>query len=154
MGSVLYQSVRKVCMHLIPHNDLFVDIHTYQSISLEDLCIWQKTYICQLKVDIRCSEPCLPFLQGCQDEERKGDPPECWVWRPTWRWRVVQEYVHWMTYWIVLAAVTLAEEVADLLLGFWLPLYYEAKLVLLLWLISPVSRSTLALILSEPHVKC
>ena len=59
-----------------------------------------------------------------------------------------------MTYWIVLAAVTLAEEVADLLLGCWLPLYYEAKLVLLLWLISPVSRSTLALILTEPHVKC
>ena len=59
-----------------------------------------------------------------------------------------------MTYWIVLAAVTLAEEVADLLLAFWLPLYYEAKLVLLLWLISPVSRSTLALILTEPHVKC
>ena len=67
---------------------------------------------------------------------------------------MVQEYVHWMTYWIVLAAATLAEEVADLLLGFWLPLYYEAKLVLLLWLISPVSRSTLALILTEPHVKC
>ena len=59
-----------------------------------------------------------------------------------------------MTYWIVLAAVTLAEEVADLLLGCWLPLYYEAKLVLLLWLISPVSRSTMALILTEPHVKC
>lgn len=64
---------------------------------------------------------------------------------------MVREYVHWMTYWIVLAAVTLAEEVADLLLGCWLPLYYEAKLVLLLWLISPVSRSTLALILTEPH---
>ena len=47
---------------------------------------------------------------------------------------MVQEYVYWMTYWIVLAAATLAEEVADLLLGCWLPLYYEAKLVLLLWL--------------------
>ena len=41
---------------------------------------------------------------------------------------MVQEYVHWMTYWIVLAAVTLAEEVADLLLAFWLPLYYEVEL--------------------------
>ena len=51
-----------------------------------------------------------------------------------------QEYVHWMTYWIVLAAITIAEEVTDILLGCWFPLYYEIKLVFLFWLISPISR--------------
>lgn len=51
-----------------------------------------------------------------------------------------QEYVHWMTYWIVLAVLTIAEEVTDILLGCWFPLYFEIKLVFLFWLISPISR--------------
>ena len=51
-----------------------------------------------------------------------------------------QEYVHWMTYWIVLAVVSVGEEVTDIVLAPWFPFYYELKIVFLLWLISPVSR--------------
>lgn len=54
----------------------------------------------------------------------------------------VKEYVHWMTYWIVLALLSLLEEVLDLLLGFWWPLYYETKIVAILWLLSPATRGS------------
>jgi len=45
-----------------------------------------------------------------------------------------------MTYWIVLAVVTVVEEFGDLLLAIWFPFYYEIKTVFLLWLISPITR--------------
>ena len=65
---------------------------------------------------------------GMKDMKVRGCDTDC------------QEYVHWMTYWIVLAVLTIAEEVTDILLGCWFPLYYEIKLVFLFWLISPISR--------------
>ena len=40
-----------------------------------------------------------------------------------------------MTYWIVLALLSLMEEVMDLFLGFWWPLYYETKIVAIIWLL-------------------
>jgi len=59
--------------------------------------------------------------------------------------RNVKEYVFWMTYWIVLAVVTVVEEFADVLLGIWFPFYYEIKTVFLLWLISPITRGSVIL---------
>uniref|UniRef100_A0A7E5A0B0 Receptor expression-enhancing protein n=1 Tax=Panagrellus redivivus TaxID=6233 RepID=A0A7E5A0B0_PANRE len=56
------------------------------------------------------------------------------------RTKNVREYVKWMMYWIVLAIVNCVESVADLLLAFWCPFYYEAKIVFILWLISPWTR--------------
>ena len=53
-----------------------------------------------------------------------------------------QDYVHWMTYWIVFAVFTLTEDISDLLLGFWFPLYYECKIMLIIWLLSPVTRGS------------
>ena len=47
-----------------------------------------------------------------------------------------------MTYWIVFAVFTLCEELTDLLLSFWFPLYYEGKILLLVWLLSPVTRGS------------
>jgi len=52
----------------------------------------------------------------------------------------VKEYVQWMTYWIVLSLMTVAEQITDLFLGFWFPLYYELKILLLIWLLSPTTR--------------
>ena len=52
----------------------------------------------------------------------------------------MQDYVNWMTYWIVFAIVTITEEISDLLLSFWLPFYYEIKIIFLFWLLSPVTR--------------
>ena len=54
--------------------------------------------------------------------------------------RNVKEYVFWMTYWIVLAGVTIVEEFTDTIFGCWFPFYYEIKLIFLLWLISPLTR--------------
>ena len=50
-----------------------------------------------------------------------------------------------MTYWIVFAIVTVTEEISDLLLSFWLPFYYELKIIFLFWLLSPVTRWVLTL---------
>ena len=52
-----------------------------------------------------------------------------------------------MTYWIVFAIVTITEEISDLLLSFWLPFYYEIKILFLFWLLSPATRWTLILLL-------
>merc|ERR1719493_294397 len=56
--------------------------------------------------------------------------------------RNVQEYVHWMTYWIVHAGLTLVETVADVILGFWFPFYYSVKIVFLVWLLSPLTEGS------------
>ncbi len=42
-------------------------------------------------------------------------------------------------YWVVFAAFCVCEAFLDVLLGIWLPFYSEAKLLFLLWLVSPVS---------------
>jgi len=45
-----------------------------------------------------------------------------------------------MIYWIVFAMVTVVEELADLFISFWFPLYYELKILFLIWLLSPATR--------------
>jgi len=52
----------------------------------------------------------------------------------------VKEYFQWMIYWIVFAMVTIIEELADLFISFWFPLYYELKILFLIWLLSPATR--------------
>jgi len=52
----------------------------------------------------------------------------------------VKEYFQWMIYWIVFAMVTITEELADLFISFWFPLYYELKILFLIWLLSPATR--------------
>ena len=42
------------------------------------------------------------------------------------QYSTVQEYVKWMTYWIVYSLVCLVEEVTDVFVS-WLPFYYELK---------------------------
>ena len=50
--------------------------------------------------------------------------------------------MHWMTYWIVLASLTLVESVADVILGFWFPFYYSLKIGILVWLLSPLTEGS------------
>ncbi|XP_018008096.1 mucin-5AC [Hyalella azteca] len=54
----------------------------------------------------------------------------------------VKEYVKWMMYWIVFAFFTCFETITDLFLAFWFPFYYELKIVLVLWLLSPATRGS------------
>jgi len=53
----------------------------------------------------------------------------------------VREYVKWMMYWIIFAFFTTGETFADMFLS-WLPLYYEIKIVFILWLLSPATKGS------------
>ena len=52
----------------------------------------------------------------------------------------VRDYVKWMMYWIVFALFLCAETVSDVLVSWWMPFYYEIKIVFLLWLLSPYTK--------------
>jgi len=56
--------------------------------------------------------------------------------------RNVKDYVQWMTYWIVFSVMTVAEQITDIFLSFWFPFYYELKILLLVWLLSPSTRGS------------
>ena len=53
----------------------------------------------------------------------------------------LREYVKWMMYWIVFALFTTMETFADLFIS-WVPFYYEAKVLFLFWLLSPVTKGS------------
>ncbi|KAG1655411.1 Receptor expression-enhancing protein 4 [Nymphon striatum] len=50
--------------------------------------------------------------------------------------------VKWMMYWIVYALFTCIETFADIFASFWLPFYYELKILFVLWLISPYTEGS------------
>ncbi|ODN04409.1 hypothetical protein Ocin01_02273 [Orchesella cincta] len=52
----------------------------------------------------------------------------------------VKEYVHWMMYWIVFSIFSFFEVFVDIFIGFWLPFYYELKILFILWMLSPTTR--------------
>lgn len=54
----------------------------------------------------------------------------------------VKEYVKWMMYWIIFALFTCVETFADILVSFWLPFYYEMKILFVIWLLSPATRGS------------
>uniref|UniRef100_T1JN40 Receptor expression-enhancing protein n=1 Tax=Strigamia maritima TaxID=126957 RepID=T1JN40_STRMM len=47
-----------------------------------------------------------------------------------------------MMYWIVFALFTCAETFTDVFLSFWFPFYYEIKILLVLWLLSPATKGS------------
>ncbi|KAG9508609.1 Receptor expression-enhancing protein 4 [Fragariocoptes setiger] len=47
-----------------------------------------------------------------------------------------QQYQRWMMYWVTFAAFQAFEVFADIFIAFWLPFYYEIKVLLLIWLVS------------------
>uniref|UniRef100_A0A1B6C0Y1 Receptor expression-enhancing protein n=1 Tax=Clastoptera arizonana TaxID=38151 RepID=A0A1B6C0Y1_9HEMI len=54
----------------------------------------------------------------------------------------VKEYVKWMMYWIVFALFTCIETFTDVFFSFWFPFYYEIKIILVLWLLSPATKGS------------
>ncbi|KAF4531459.1 hypothetical protein B566_EDAN004230 [Ephemera danica] len=50
--------------------------------------------------------------------------------------------VQWMMYWIVFALFTCIETFSDVLLSFWVPFYYEMKVVIVIWLLSPATKGS------------
>ncbi|GAB0099598.1 Receptor expression-enhancing protein [Sergentomyia squamirostris] len=57
------------------------------------------------------------------------------------RTKNVKEYVKWMMYWIVYAFFTCIETFTDIFLS-WFPFYYEIKVILVIWLLSPATRGS------------
>ncbi|XP_075975514.1 uncharacterized protein LOC142976149 isoform X2 [Anticarsia gemmatalis] len=57
------------------------------------------------------------------------------------RTKNLKEYVKWMMYWIVFALFTCTETFTDVFLS-WFPFYYEVKIVLVLWLLSPATKGS------------
>ncbi|KAH8327177.1 hypothetical protein KR074_006638 [Drosophila pseudoananassae] len=57
------------------------------------------------------------------------------------RTKDVKEYVKWMMYWIVFAFFTCIETFTDIFFS-WLPFYYEIKVALVFWLLSPATRGS------------
>jgi len=53
----------------------------------------------------------------------------------------VKEYVKWMMYWIVFAFFTCLETFTDIFLA-WFPFYYEIKVILVIWLLSPATKGS------------
>ncbi|CAM9622802.1 unnamed protein product [Choristocarpus tenellus] len=45
-------------------------------------------------------------------------------------------FTQWMTYWVVISVFAVVETFLDLFVS-WLPLYFEAKIVFILWLTLP-----------------
>ncbi|XP_078285029.1 receptor expression-enhancing protein 1-like [Rhinoraja longicauda] len=53
----------------------------------------------------------------------------------------VKEYVRWMMYWIVFAIFTTIETFTDIFIS-WFPFYYEIKIALVVWLLSPYTKGS------------
>ncbi|XP_019132689.1 receptor expression-enhancing protein 1 isoform X2 [Larimichthys crocea] len=53
----------------------------------------------------------------------------------------VKEYVKWMMYWIIFALFTTVEVFTDMFLC-WLPFYYELKIAIVVWLLSPYTKGS------------
>lgn len=56
------------------------------------------------------------------------------------RTKNVREYVKWMMYWIVFALFLFVETFLDIFVAFWLPFYYEVKILFVLWLLTPYTK--------------
>jgi len=54
----------------------------------------------------------------------------------------VRDYVRWMMYWIVFATFTTLETLLDPFMIFWFPFYSEIKILLLLYLVSPITKGS------------
>ncbi|KAH6947687.1 hypothetical protein HPB50_020728 [Hyalomma asiaticum] len=54
----------------------------------------------------------------------------------------VRSHLQWMMYWIVFALFTCIETFSDIFISFWMPFYYEIKILFVLWLLSPVTKGS------------
>lgn len=56
-------------------------------------------------------------------------------------WLVGWLQVQWMMYWIVFAFFTCIETFTDIFLS-WFPFYYEVKVIMVIWLLSPATKGS------------
>ncbi|KAG5674009.1 hypothetical protein PVAND_004002 [Polypedilum vanderplanki] len=68
------------------------------------------------------------------------------------RTKNVKEYVRWMMHWIVMACFQLIETFSDVFLC-WFPFYYETKVCIVFWLLSPMTKGSSILYKKFIHPK-
>lgn len=68
------------------------------------------------------------------------------------RTKNVKEYVRWMMHWVVFACFVGCETFSDVFLS-WIPFYYEIKVLIVLWLLSPVTKGSSILYKKFIHPK-
>lgn len=68
------------------------------------------------------------------------------------RTKNVKEYVRWMMHWIVMACFQLIETFSDVFLC-WFPFYYEMKVCIVFWLLSPMTKGSSILYKKFIHPK-
>lgn len=68
------------------------------------------------------------------------------------RTKNVKEYVRWMMHWIVMAIFQLLEIFSDFFLC-WFPFYFEAKVCIVFWLLSPMTKGSSILYKKFIHPK-
>ena len=70
------------------------------------------------------------------------------------RTKDVKEYVKWMMYWIVFAVFCAIETFADVFVSFWMPFYFELKIVFVLYLLSPYTKGASVLYRKVSGASC
>lgn len=68
------------------------------------------------------------------------------------RTKDIREYQQWLMYWIIFAFFSTFEGLADLVV-FWIPFYYELKMIFVLWLLLPQTRGAVYLYKQFVHAK-
>ncbi|XP_055327118.1 receptor expression-enhancing protein 1 isoform X9 [Sitodiplosis mosellana] len=66
------------------------------------------------------------------------------------RHKDVKEYLKWIMYWIVFAFFTCCETFTDVFLS-WFPFYYELKVAIVIWLLSPITEGSSVLYRNFVH---
>jgi receptor expression-enhancing protein 1/2/3/4 len=64
----------------------------------------------------------------------------------------VKEYVRWMMHWVVFSCFVTLETFSDMFIS-WFPFYYEAKLLVVFWLLSPMTKGSSILYKKFVHPK-
>jgi receptor expression-enhancing protein 1/2/3/4 len=68
------------------------------------------------------------------------------------RTKNVKEYVRWMMHWVVFSCFVTLETFSDMFIS-WFPFYYEAKLLVVFWLLSPMTKGSSILYKKFIHPK-
>ncbi|KAI1278087.1 Receptor expression-enhancing protein 4 [Halotydeus destructor] len=65
----------------------------------------------------------------------------------------VKEYARWMMFWVCFGLFSFVEIFSDVFVSFWLPFYYEIKIIFILWLMSPYGNGAKIMYKNVIHPK-